>query len=180
MRSMALFVMLNRKILTKNMKKNRIKNVSQAFVGSMLKGLIVFAVFSTALYAYAVSYPTQPNPISGVVGTFVGETGGVYNGANASDYETANGYCDALVADSHVCTPMEMINTYNHNPSALTGETASFWVNNGPPGYISNLNNDCNGWSSSDSATFGSVWNTTKDASFVTSCDLSRAYACCK
>ena len=163
------------------MDKSRMKQFSKSFVTASLRGLLAFAVFGFALYAYAITYPaTQPNPASGIVGMFVGETAGTYTGSAAGDYETANGYCDTLVADSHVCTPMEMINTYNHNPSALTGETASFWVNNGPPGYISNLNNDCSGWSSASTSTFGSVWNTSGDSSFVTPCNLSRAYACCK
>ncbi len=157
------------------------KRFSKSFVTASFRGLLAFAVFGFALYAYAITYPvSQPNPASGIVGMFVGKTAATYTGNTAGDYETANGYCNTDYTDSNVCTPMEMINTYNNNPSALTGETASLWVNNGPPGYISNLNNDCNGWSSNSSTIFGSIWNTTKDASFVTSCDLSRAYACCK
>lgn len=163
------------------MKKTRVKNISKQFISASLRGLASFAVFGFALYAYAVSYPaTDPGPVTGVVGLFVGETPSTYTGNAAGDYETANGYCDALEPGAHVCTPMEMINTYNHAPALLSGETASFWINAGPPGYISNLNNDCNGWNSNSSTTFGSVWNTTNDSSFVTSCDLSRAYACCR
>jgi len=167
------------------MKKSSIKNFSKSLISASLRGLAVFAVFGFALYAYAVTYPaTQPNPVSGVVGLYVGKTPSTYQGGNAGSYETANSYCAAAHTDSHVCTPIEMINTYNHNPAAIAGETDSLWINNGAPAYFSSISNDCLGWSTSgtlfNQPVFGSIWDASNNYGVITTCNNSRAYACCK
>ena len=161
------------------MKKGRVKNVSKALISASFRGLAVFAIFGMALYAYAISYPTQPGPVTGVVGLYVGKTA-PYNG-NRGGYGAVNTLCDNVEEGAHVCTAMEMINTYNHAPSGpIASETASLWINNGPPGYIVYVSNDCEGWQMTSSTQFGSIWNTQKDSSSNTSCDLTRSFACCK
>ncbi len=167
------------------MKKNSVRNFSKTLISASLRGLAVFAVFGAAVFAYAVNYPvSQPNPVSGIVGLFEGVTPGTYQGGDAGSYSGANNYCNSAYPDSHVCTPMEIINTYNHDPTAITGETASMWVNNGAPAYFSSISNDCQGWSQSAKLygqnVFGSVWNATKQYGVITTCDSARAYACCK
>ena len=166
------------------MKKNYVRKIYKSFASAALRGLVVFAVFGASFYAYAVTYPAnQPNPISGVVGLYVGKTA-VHQGGEAGGYIAANDYCDAIYPDSHVCTPMEIINTYNNNPAAITGETDSLWINNGAPAYFSSISNDCQGWTQSGTyygqAVFGSVWDTNNQYGVITTCSNSRAYACCK
>lgn len=164
------------------MKKSRIKLVSNALISASLRGLAVFAVFGMSLYAYAaISYPTQPGPVTGVVGLYVGKTVGTYNG-NQGGYENVNALCAAVEADSHVCTPMEIVNTYNHDPS-FTGTGSSVWVNNGAPAYYASVVNDCQGWTTAaplyGNSVFGSVWSVNGYGS-ITTCDFQRAFACCK
>jgi len=162
------------------MKKSKLKIVSHALISASLRGFAAFAIFGMALYAYAITYPVnQPNPVSGVVGLYVGKTA-VFNGSQ-SGYANANSKCSTAHPDSHICPSMEIINSYNHNSSGpIASATGSLWVNNGPPGYMLNVANDCNGWKSNGTAIFGSVWNTSKDASFITPCNLTRSFACCK
>ena len=161
------------------MSKTSAKSLSKSFITALLRGLAVFAVFGMALYAYAITYPAQPNAVSGVVGLYVGKT--TVTTGNVGGYVVANNLCQAVDVDSHICTAMEMANTYNHNPTgSLSSETGSLWINNGPPGYITNVVNDCAGWTTDYPATFGTVWDVDQDASFITSCDLPRSFACCK
>ncbi len=128
----------------------------------------------TALTAFAL-----PPPVSdGYFGVYTGSTASTYNG-NQGSYEAANAFCDADHSGSHICTALEMVNSYNNLPGAITGLAESVWVNNGPPGYISNVTNDCSGWKSNGSTIFGYVWDGTQDASFVTPCNLMRKFACC-
>lgn len=166
------------------MKKKRSRKYIEPFISAILRGLAVFAVFGVSLYAYAVTYPAnQPNPVSGVVGIYQGKTA-TYQGGDAGSYAAANALCDAAYTDSHVCTPMEIINTYNHNPGAITGETDSLWLNSGAPAYFSSITNDCQGWTQSGTLygnpVFGSVWDANSQQGVITTCNNARAYACCK
>lgn len=163
------------------MKKAHQKNISRILTSASLWGFGFFAVFGIALGTYAISYPvTQPNPVSGVVGLFVGATSNAYDGIAMMSYATANAECEKEYDYSHICTPMEMINTLNHNPAALQGIAQSFWLNSGNPGNLEMTNNDCRGWTSKSRNVFGSVWSGAKRQNLMTSCDLSRKYACCK
>jgi hypothetical protein len=163
------------------MKKSRIKIVSNALLSASLRGLAFFAVFGMALYTYAaVNYPDQPTAVTGVVGLYVGRTSSLLNG-DRNGYSDVNTLCDDAYSGSHVCTAIEMINTYNHNPTGpLSSESESLWINNGPPGYISDVANDCGGWQTRYPATYGAVWDTSQDASFIASCYSTRRFACCR
>lgn len=171
------------------MKRTTAKSFSRSLTNALLRGLAVFAVFGAAVYAYAaITYPAvQPNPVSGVVGLYVGKTAGTYDGAGAGSYENANNFCangGGALTDSHVCTPMEMINTYNHNPSELAGETDPLWLNSGAPAYYSSVSNDCLGWTTNGkfygSPVYGSVWQSSGKYGMMTFCSVSLKYACCK
>ncbi len=159
------------------MKKTKIIKAILAPIG---KGILIFAVFGFALYVYAavVDFPdTAPMPVTGVVGMFVGisaETDG-----SASGYTNANLYCSSAHAGSHICTAMEIINTYNNNPSSLPG-SGNVWINNGPPGYDQTQANDCMGWNSPDGEVFGSIWRFDSDDSGISPCVSSFQFACCK
>ena len=162
------------------MNHNRSTKFSRRILNAALWGLAFFATFGMALFAYAINFPdTQPGPASGVVGMFVGGTPNAYSG-NIGGYEKANGFCAVAHPDSHICTSNEMVNTYNHNPTALDGITAGYWVNGATPANLESFSNDCIGWSTDVSVAFGYVWDTNLRRGFVTPCDQSRAFACCK
>lgn len=121
-------------------------------------------------------------PSGGGIGSYVGKSVVAKKG-NAGSYNLANNECSlgaGALAGSHVCSADEIIRSYNDPANAINPEAESLWFNNGPPGYIINVSNDCKGWNSISSTVFGSVWNATQKASYITSCDLSRKYACCK
>ena len=167
------------------MKNKHVRKFSKTLVSAFLRGLAVFAIFGMALYAYAVTYPdNQPNPVSGVVGLYVGKTTLTYDGNDAGSYENANAYCASQHADSHVCTPMEIVNTYNHNLSAVENLTDIVWMNTAAPTNIKPSVSDCKGWStlldSSAFPYFANTWNFNIDSSGIQQCDSKRAFACCR
>lgn len=163
------------------MKRTPAKSFSRSLIQALLRGLAVFAIFGTAVYVYAViDYPEQPNPVSGVVGLYVGKTASVYDGAAANGYVNANNFCKNQYANSHICTSMEIMNTYNHNASALSGLTGAMWMNNGAPAYTTAAPNDCNGWTNNTKVFFGASWNFDIDFGTASSCNLMQPFACCK
>ena len=163
------------------MKKVHTNSLSKSLTSASIWALGFFAVFGVALYTYAITYPdTQPNPVSGVVGMFVGSSPVTYDGDAVGSYSKVNAICEEAYEYSHICSPMEMVNTYNHNPTILQGETESFWLNSGEPGNITNVNNDCRGWTVQTRDVFGTVWSTNKSQSLLAHCGLERKYACCK
>ena len=117
------------------------------------------------------------------MGVFVGLSPSPFDG-NRSGYSSANNNCyngTGVLAGSHICTASEIINSYNKNISLVTTQSGKAWINNGPPGYISNVVNDCNGWSSNNSAIFGSIWLfDTYDKSLISPCNQTLQFACCK
>ena len=123
------------------------------------KGLFIFAVFGFALYVYAaVTYPPEPGPVNGTVGMFVGLS--TPSDGSSGGYVGVNTICSSDFEGSHVCTAMEVINTYNNNIGLLGGASGQAWINNGPPGHDLTLSNDCQGWTSAaPSSLFGSVWH---------------------
>ena len=165
------------------MNKNSVRNFSKSLLSAFLKGLAVFAVFGVSLYAYAaVTYPTQPNAVSGVVGLYVGKTPATYDGS-VGGYAAANNACGGgagALADSHICTPMELINTYNHNPSAVTSANGVVWVNSGAPANTTPAINDCNGWNDDSLTFYGNVWSFDTDYSGILPCMVTLPIACCK
>jgi len=162
------------------MKKNNVRSYSKSLVQAILRGLAVFAVFGAAVGVYAVAYPaSQPNPVSGVVGLYVGKTAA--SDGSIGGYMTANNMCNGVETHSHVCSPMEIINTYNHNASAVTGETDIVWVNAGAPGNIAPAVTDCKGWTNnSNNPYYGTVWNFSKKTPAIQPCGKSMPVACCK
>ncbi|QQR83438.1 hypothetical protein IPJ72_06655 [Candidatus Peregrinibacteria bacterium] len=151
-----------------------------------LKALGILLVVGGGFYAYAqIAWPaSDPNPVTGVVGTFVGESSQTYS--SAKDYPTVNDYCnlsgDPNMAGSHICTPMEMINSYNHanvnSPINTYATSNTLWVNGGGQA------NDCGGWTQTTSTPtqpqYGTVWNFNTDESNLLTCRTGKAFACCK
>lgn len=177
-------------------KKNTLKNVLNWFKDAGLKALVILLVVATGFYAYAqITWPgSDPNPTTGVVGMFVGASETAFT--TAIDYDQANQKCanhstDVSIRGSHVCTPDEMINSYNHgvvdeSPIYTHDSTAipNLWINNGPPGFTASAN-DCKGWTvisrgNNDDPNFGAMWIFSKKAGGLTPCQPDKKFACCK
>ena len=181
------------------MKKHKMNKILKAILAPIAKGLFIFGIFAGALYVYAaISYPPEPNAVTGVVGQFIGVTSTKFT--TALNYETANNYCKTgdvispiagTIEDtgSHICTSMELINSYNHSNEAIDAQTGNALVNNGPPGYTS-FSNDCLGWSNSTGLygglpVYGAIWDFTKKFGKLSNCgDIvatsNYSFACCK
>lgn len=150
-----------------------------------LKALAVFAILSGAFYVYAnhLTWPAEPHPPRGLIATFVGISQSPYSGTNM-DYSLANDLCrnDARpgVLGSHICSAEELINSYQSPVQAILSQTGVAFINNGPPGYIQYLINDCSGWRTNSPTTFGSVWNFTTQSGSSTACNQSLPFACCR
>lgn len=166
-----------------------------------LKAIVVLLIVAGGFYAYAaITWPSdEPNPTTGVVGMFVGESSTAYIAAGS--YDKVNAFCASIttydnkpVTGSHVCTQDEMINSYNHGNKAFsaifkyynppTQPNAFLWINSGPPGYTSNAN-DCKGWATIKSPlanqNFGRVWNFADQYGSLLPCDNTGfKFACCQ
>jgi hypothetical protein len=101
-------------------------------------------------------------------------------------YYAANNTCNSSFAGSHVCTAEEMLQSISCSVAGdpirtLGGQIA--WINGGPPGYTSN-SNDCVGWTSNSSSSYGRYWsfdNTTGGYGTTTSCNApGLKFACCR
>jgi hypothetical protein len=181
------------------MKKKQ--KLSSTFVWLKDVGLKVFAILALIVggfYTYAaITWPAdQPNGTTGVVGMFVGHSTSDFK-VGVAGYAQANALCangTGDIANSHICTPDEMANSYNHGNAesavnkyltTYTGASKMLWINNGPPGYTAN-SNDCNGWMKTDTGTdpqnpnYGAVWNFVGKAGGLTPCKEGKRFACCK
>ncbi len=125
---------------------------------------------------------------------FVGLTNGGYT-SDVSSYLNMNTKCNAAggaLTGSHVCTPDEILASYNQGVAAALSETGIGIINNGPPGYTVYAN-DCNGWKvRSDkyngAKAFGAAWYFTEKNASLVRCDWladtagkpNYKIACCK
>jgi hypothetical protein len=117
---------------------------------------------------------------------FLGSTSS-YNGSRGG-YATANNLCkNSSIGGrmgSHICTSQDIINSYAQGVLPGTTATGMLWVNNGAPGYIKSLSNDCGGWNTSYVATYGSAINInrsglTANSFYSQPCSTSYSFACC-
>lgn len=167
----------------------------QPFLRPIYFGLGIFAVTGLAFYVFAagVTFPAvQPNAVTGVVGMFVGITETKFTAA--TNYLSVSNLCktgnvvtpDGTVnnLNAHVCSAMEIINSYNNNMPAVQSTQGRAWFNNGPPGHNLTLSNDCGGWTDKTAGAFGSIWyfkNTpANDRALINPCDSNGyGFACC-
>jgi len=171
-----------------------------------LKSIVILLIVAAGFYAYAeITWPAdEPNPTTGVVGMFVGESSEAYSAAT-NNYSLVNNLCSGTITQpdgqtvtkSHVCNQDEMMNSLNHGTNTATFKSPVFtyfnpptqpnpylWINSGPPGYTSNAN-DCTGWTKIDSPltnqNFGRIWNFQNQYGALLPCDNSGfKFACCK
>jgi hypothetical protein len=175
------------------MKKQKKDSALSWLKDAGLKSAVFFLILAGAFYAYgAISWPAdKPSPVTGVVGMFVGESSAAFTAATNS-YDKVNALCannpSADIADSHICSSMEMMNSYNHgisnSPINTYNSSPSLWINNGPPGYTASAN-DCKGWTATTRGSdadpnFGAMWIFANKAGGLTPCSTGRKFACCK
>lgn len=180
-------------------KKSSIKKVLFWLKDAGLKALVILLIVAAGFYAYAaINWPVgEPNPTTGVVGMFVGATENTfddsqgYNLVNAwcatGNVETPEGTVNNLGA--HICTPDEMVNSYNHgtlgvSPIFTYSDSNTLWINSGPPGFMVNAN-DCVGWTTASAGpdnnpNMGAVWNFVSDKGNLLKCQPGKQFACCK
>lgn len=182
------------------MKKKTLSKTMHWLKDAGLKALVVLLLVTAGFYTYAqITWPAaDPNDVSGIVGKFVGDSidksrsGNLGTFEASSSYQDANDFCstntDQDVAGSHVCTPDEMINSYNHGVSGISPiftytDSTTLWINNGPPAFTANAN-DCKGWvettSPLENPNYGTIWNFSTKAGGLLPCRTGKAYACCR
>ena len=162
-----------------------IKNFLKDLVPTFYKGILLFGIFGAAFYAYgAIDFPnSDPTPVSGVLGIYVGSSASAVNGAQTK-YSTANNLCANIPtagSNAHVCTIAEINNSYNH--LSTMPSSGVVWVNSAPTFSGSNIANDCVGWSSSSSTDLATVWffgSNNTGYSGITPCNQTYNFACCK
>lgn len=131
----------------------------------------------------SIQFPVGPK-LTGSFGRFVGSTLTLTKG-NIGGYTAANALCTAFSADSHVCSANEIINSYEYDSTGpIASATGNAWINNGPPAYISDLSNDCKGWTSNEPvsdgySSYGSTWKFGTKTSLISHCSRSLPVACC-
>lgn len=114
-----------------------------------------------------------------------GLTTATYTGAQ-SGYAGADVECSDQYLGSHVCSVSELTRIMGSGIVPPVGTNNQFWVNNGAPGYIQTLSNDCEGWNSDNAGTYGSVLAThpTTNAKrfLISPCGTAtkRQFSCCK
>lgn len=126
--------------------------------------------------------PKMTAPFGKYVGVTAAKTGNMVGGY-ANGYVAAKAFCNGVSTGSHVCSAKEIINSYEYNIALPAGKA---WINNGPPAYVSDVSNDCNGWSSDNNgdnptsfSVYGSIWNFDKKQSLMATCGRSLPIACC-
>lgn len=171
-------------------KKNRSK-ILNWLLEVIPKAFLIFALGVSAFYVYAqVTFPgfpgVEPYTVTGVVGQFVGVSERAYGQAGVgSSYPNVNEECGENtegIEGSHICTAMEIINSYNVNNPRVIAQDGSAWINNGPPAHDATLSNDCGGWQSQAATQFGSLWwFGDDDRGLLMSCNQTiYSFACCR
>lgn len=164
------------------MKKSSYRKFRESLLSHFRGGLFAFLFLVLIMGAYAaISYPTPLHSVSGVLGRYVGSTSSVYDGANAGSYGTAQTYCGSTFPGSHICTPIEVINSYNNQqPGGPLGAAFGVvWLNSGAPANINPAVNDCFGWTDNSFSSYASVWSFDNDYAGILPCAYENRYACC-
>jgi len=185
-------------MVTGSINKNKIMTKKKRFLKRIywlkdagIKAFVVLLIVAAGFYTLAsISWPADdPNVTTGIVGMFVGESATAYG--SSIDYDTANSYCatgGGNLEGSHICTPSEMNNSYNHGTAGISAiytynSSPTLWINSGPPGYTANAN-DCKGWTAINSPlsnpNYGTVWNFPDQYGGLLPCKTGKRFACCK
>jgi hypothetical protein len=127
------------------------------------------------------------NCVAGGASSFLGLTG-ASNGVLSTPvgYLGAKEICEAafpLNPNAHMCTVHELTQALMNGETVLDPTKPQVWINNGAPGYISTLSNDCQGWTDETNGSYGSVLarhpSTGAIRFLINTCDMSFPVACC-
>lgn len=118
--------------------------------------------------------------------SYVGVTPTTFPVSGLNSYFGINNKCELAYSGSHACSVNEMLESLRcsvpTSPIRTTTAGEIAWINGGPPGFTAD-SNDCIGWSSSASSSYGRYWafdNTTGGFGTMTSCNvLGLKVACC-
>ena len=151
---------------------------SSANISTLGSG-VVMSDASGNLYATS----TLPYGYATGVGVFVGASATSTTGTNNGNpgYDVAYNYCETDYANSHVCTPDEMLNSIRRG---AIFPTVNVWIFSGPPGYTASAN-DCNGRRGAAATDLGAYWegltgSFPKGRGLLMACNQSLKIACCK
>jgi len=101
-------------------------------------------------------------------------------GGQYGNYDAVNVVC---ASGTHICSAEEILRTINCAKATLPSGGVQAWIAAGPPGFTFPAVNDCAGWSSSLSTSFGALWQfegTTGGKGYATACNSPLKTACCK
>jgi len=112
------------------------------------------------------------------IAAWAGFTPSSYNG-NRGGYAGADVLCNAAFAGSHVCTVQQILYIISKDPGSLPTSVTRAWVNGGPPGYTEQAN-DCVGWTSLSTGSFGRYWKFDDDTGWLANCSNTYQFACCQ
>lgn len=141
---------------------------------------------ATSFVGLLTSDADHPSGFDGNIDSPGGSTEGSYADANNACFKgTGN------LAGSHLCTADEIMRIINSEASEPPSQISAFsgltmpvtaWVSNGPPGFTTPAVNDCGGWSSNASTSYGPVWQfrARGGTGLAASCDTKYALACCR
>lgn len=110
------------------------------------------------------------------------------NTGNATGYNGAKAFCNTVSVGSHVCTVAEMtqvladgaINFASGQTPDYSGSLGQVRVQQGAPGYVQTLSNDCQGWTSASSGGYSPVLITASKKFLIQDCSKNLEFACCK
>ena len=119
--------------------------------------------------------------------TSLNVAGGGQNGSISNGYKGANDACHNALAGTHVCSSEEILRTVQCAPASLPGSISPlveerYWINVGAPGLPSPAVNDCEGWQSATSGSYGGVWVFTGSnggKGMAVTCTFKTQFACC-
>jgi hypothetical protein len=104
---------------------------------------------------------------------------------SAGGYNGGKNLCENVETGAKVCTVADLtqvlgsgdVNFTDVNNKGLLGQIR---VQQGAPGYIQTLSNDCQGWSSANAGVYSPVLITASEKFLIQDCSKSLEFACCK
>lgn len=164
------------------MKPSFLKKSDSLLRSNFVKGAFLIAFFGFFAFVYAVTFPSDPEGLSGVVQTVVGETSSSGDGNDPNDYAGADLLCDVDYPGSSLCDYKDIVHTITTgDPTPFDSLSGNLWVNSGVSSGPNVIASDCNGWQDTGAGdVFGVVYNINEQQFELQDCRSSLPYACCQ